>query len=131
LSLKRKKPLKSKKNLEPKTPMLQKKPLDSKSVLQSNKELKQRSKKNIQMYSERIKLVKRLFEERKKCEARWDDNCTKTPDDVHELKNRSLGGKIVGDDDSEYLVVCRYCHTMITDNPAEAHERGLRKWSWE
>lgn len=83
------------------------------------------------MYVERRALVARLLQETPTCEARWDDGCTRRSVDVHEILPRSQGGRIVGGDRSEYLVVCRYCHDMIETHPEESHQRGFRRWSWE
>jgi len=83
------------------------------------------------IYVERRKLVDRLLNERPICEARWDAGCNRAAVDVHEIKRRSGGGKIVGGDDSDYLCVCRYCHNQIECNPQIAHDRGFRLWSWE
>lgn len=49
--------------------------------------------------------------------------------DVHELKSRARGGSIT---DLENLVVlCRACHTWITQNPKLALEQGWLKNSWD
>lgn len=83
------------------------------------------------IYVERRRLVDQLLNERRFCEAQWDSNCQKMAVDVHEILPRSQGGRIVGGDSSEYLAVCRLCHDQIETNPAEAHDRGFRRWSWE
>jgi hypothetical protein len=95
------------------------------------KPLKHRSAKTARIYVERRALVKELLESTPHCEARWDDGCTVRSVDVHEILPRSQGGRIVGGERSEYLVVCRYCHDKIETHPTEAHERGFRRWSWE
>lgn len=95
------------------------------------KPLRARSTKTARMYVERRALVARLLDEQRVCEARWNDGCTIRTVDVHEILPRSQGGRIIGGDRSEYLVVCRHCHDMIETNPTEAHDRGFRRWSWE
>jgi hypothetical protein len=82
-------------------------------------------------YKERVPFVKRFLEENPRCQAYWDNNCFGRSVDVHEVLPRGVGGKIVSDDASQFMAVCRYCHQMITENPKEAHRRGFRKWSWE
>lgn len=119
------KPLKAKKGLTTRTG------LQAKTKLKTKTKLKFRSKKMEEIYVERRQLVSRLLAERPHCEARWDGGCTREATDVHELLARSLGGAIVGASDDEYLCVCRYCHTQITDNPAEARQRGLALSAWE
>lgn len=87
--------------------------------------------KTQRMYVERRKLVAELLRDTPTCEARWDDGCTRRTVDVHEILPRSQGGKIIGGERHEYLVVCRHCHDMIETNPQAAHDRGFRRWSWE
>jgi hypothetical protein len=127
----RRKPLKTNKGLASKKPLIAKTPLKAKTGLTATKSLKSRSKRMVKIYARRRPLVEQLLKERSVCESYWDENCTKVPVDVHEIKARSAGGKIVDDNLSNYLVVCRYCHGMITTHPKEAHARGLIKWSWE
>ena len=95
------------------------------------KPLRARSAKTARMYVERRALVARLLDQHRICEAQWDDGCTVRTVDVHEILPRSQGGRIVGGERSEYLVVCRYCHDRIETHPTEAHDRGFRRWSWE
>lgn len=93
--------------------------------------LRRRSRRMETIYRERRTLVARILDERRICEARWDDRCQMASVDVHEILPRSQGGRIIGGADSEYLAVCRWCHDQIETHPAEAHERGFRRWSWE
>lgn len=93
--------------------------------------LRQRSKKTANTYIKRRALVARLLEQRRICEARWDEDCSVVTVDVHEILPRSQGGRIVDAPDHTYLVVCRYCHDKIEANPQQAHDRGFRRWSWE
>lgn len=95
------------------------------------KPLRHRSKKMSTIYVTRRALVQAILDERRLCEARWDDRCLVVSHDVHEILPRSQGGRIVGGDATEYLAVCRLCHGMIETNPIEAHTRGFRRWSWE
>jgi hypothetical protein len=126
-----------KKRLVTRTSLQSKKPLKIRSVLKSKKglvtksSLKPRSKKMTEIYKKRSVFVKRFLSLHPQCQAVWDENCYTLSVDVHEIIPRGVGGKIISDDWSNFMAVCRYCHTMITDNPAEAQKRGLRKWSWE
>lgn len=129
--MERRKALTSKKGLKAKTPLRTKTSLKAKTGLKATKSLQPRSSKMKEIYKTRSVFVKDFLEENQNCQAHWDDNCYNKSTDVHEILPRGVGGKIIGGDLSNYMAVCRYCHTMITDNPEEAHKRGLRKWSWE
>lgn len=83
------------------------------------------------IYEERRPFVETMLSDSPVCRVHWDDNCFEIAVDVHEIKPRSAGGKIVGGDPSNYITVCRYCHIQIDLYPEEAHRRGFRKWSWE
>jgi len=84
-----------------------------------------------EIYKERRPFVREFLEQNPRCQIFWDPNCTLKSVDVHEVIARGVGGDIVGGDLDNYKAVCRYCHTMITNNPKEAQERGFIKWSWE
>lgn len=60
----------------------------------------------------------------------WPEVGCGGPMDTHELAGRGVrpGGHL---DASNAVRVCRAHHRAITDNPALAHERGMRRWSWE
>jgi hypothetical protein len=105
--------------------------LKARTGLRATKSLQPRSAKMKKIYKDRAPFVKKFLALHPKCEARWDENCYTISTDVHEVLPRGVGGKIVDDNWDNFMAVCRYCHTMITDNPKEAHKRGLRKWSWE
>ena len=126
----RRKPLKAKKGLQSRSPFLAKSPLKAKTGLTAKTPLKPRSKRMAKIYEERRPLVEKLLKQNPRCQIIWDSECTSLSVDVHEIKARSAGGKIVGNE-SNYLTACRYCHMMATDHPKEAHERGFVKWSWE
>ncbi len=119
------------------TPLNRKKELKANTGLKTNKGLetrkriKPRSKKMERLYEVRRAFVAEFLNTHPVCEAYWDDECTKKSVDVHEVVPRGVGGKIVSEDATQFMAVCRYCHIMITDNPKEAHRRGFRKWSWE
>ena len=49
--------------------------------------------------------------------------------DVHEILTRARGGSIT--DLNNLAVLCRPCHSWITEHPKEAHEQGWLKHSWE
>lgn len=94
--------------------------------------LRQRSKKREALMVKRRALIKQLFEEREGlCEALVEGVCTRYASDLHEKLRRSQGGKIVGGDASDYLIVCRPCHTWIGNNPAQAFSLGLARHSWD
>jgi hypothetical protein len=118
-------PLRRGKGLATRTPLKAKKGLETRTAL------KPRSKKLKELYKERVPFVIDFLQKHPYCQAYWDDNCFEIATDVHEVKPRSAGGAIVGDDDGQFMALCRYCHIMITENPEEAHRRGYRKWSWE
>ena len=116
----------------PRSGLTRRTPLRAKSPWNpTRKPLRHRSAKTSRIYVERRALVARLLDEHRICEAQWDEDCAVRTVDVHEILPRSQGGRIVGGNRSEYLVVCRHCHDMIESNPTESHERGFRRWSWE
>ena len=123
--MERRKRLVAKKGLQSHTP------LKSRKGLIAKKSLQPRSAKMKKIYETRSVFVKEFLVLYPKCQARWDDNCYINSTDVHEILPRGVGGKIVDTDWSNFMSLCRYCHTMITDNPEESHKRGFRKWSWE
>jgi len=127
----RRKRLVVKKALKRKSTLNTRSTLKSEKGLKATKSLQPRSLKMKKIYKERAPFVKEFLELHPICQARWDNNCYIKSVDVHEILPRSAGGKIVDTKWDNYMAVCRYCHTMITDNPQEAHERGYRKWSWE
>lgn len=129
--MERRKPLKAKTGLKRGTPLKTTKALKSKKGLTANKSLSPRSIKMKKIYIARRELRTQFLGKFPVCQAYWDDKCAIVSVDVHEILPRGVGGKIVDDDWSNFMAVCRYCHTMITDNPKEAQQRGLRKWSWE
>lgn len=106
-------------------------PLNRTTGLTRTTGLRHRSRKVARLYVDRRLFVAETLEARPRCEARWDDRCTGRSVDVHEILPRSQGGLIVGDDPSNYLAVCRWCHDQIETHPEEAHARGFRRWSWE
>lgn len=63
------------------------------------------------------------------CQVRWDGKCQAHAIDVHEPLSRARGGSIL--DWSNALSICRYCHSMVHDHPAEATERGFLRSAWE
>jgi hypothetical protein len=127
----RRKPLQAKTGLKRGSPLKTKKPLSSAQGLGGKKTIKKRSAKMSAIYKERRVFVEKFLIDNPYCQAHWDNDCTFGAVDVHEVLPRSQGGKIVGGKKNNYMAVCRTCHTKITDNPQEAHDRGFRKWSWE
>lgn len=109
--------------------------------LQSRKPLAARSKKAKKLYKDkRIPLVKRLLEERPWCEAcgKYAEKegqlfyRVKPSTDCHEIQSRGVTGGIHSGewlDEDNILCVCRKCHDRITNDPEEAEELGLLKFS--
>lgn len=88
--------------------------------------IRHRSKRMEALYaSERRQIVADLLRDQPLCQR-----CNREyASDVHELKSRARGGSIT---DLENLVVlCRVCHTWITQNPKLALEQGWLKNSWD
>lgn len=129
--MERRRPLAQKKGLKRGASLRSNGSLKSRKGLTTKKSLQPRSKKMKKVYEERSAFVKEFLTLYPKCQAYWDENCFEWATDVHEILPRSMGGKIVGDNQNRYMALCRYCHTQITVNPQEAHRRGFRKWSWE
>ena len=129
--MERRKKLTTKKALKQKTGLKIRSALKGKKRLVAKTALKPRSEKMKKIYEERRPLVEKLLAERPICQAHWDSQCQIKSVDIHEIVPRGVGGAIVSSDLENYMAVCRYCHRMITDNPAEAQSRGFRKWSWE
>lgn len=74
-----------------------------------------RRRRNIALYLKRRKPF---------LEARpWCERCGGRSDAVHHKAGR-LGDALL--DESRWMAVCSPCHAYITENPAEAYERG---WS--
>ena len=82
------------------------------------------SAKRARLMVERRHFVKDLLERRPWCEARLE-GCAGRAIDVHERLNRSQGGRIVGGEESEYMALCRPCHSWITTHPRESRQRGF------
>lgn len=59
------------------------------------------------------------------CEKCWSAYAT----DLHEVKTRARGGSIL--DEENIRVLCRPCHSWITEHPAEAKQQGWLKNSWD
>jgi len=66
-----------------------------------------------------------------RCQA-YIQGCTLHATDVHEIKSRARGGNIVakGADLSNFLSLCRSCHSFITTHPALAEKWGFSVPSW-
>lgn len=66
-----------------------------------------------------------------RCQA-YIYGCTLHATDVHEIKSRARGGNIVaiGEDLSNFLSLCRSCHSFITTHPAFAEKWGFSVPSW-
>ena len=66
-----------------------------------------------------------------RCQA-YIQGCTLHATDVHEIKSRARGGNIVavGGDLTNFLSLCRSCHSFITTHPAWAERHGFSVPSW-
>lgn len=86
--------------------------------------LKARSPKMAKVYrDERVPLTVATLAERRWCEIRWDANCTRLADALHELLPRGRGGSIT--EKANTIPACNYCNGAVSDNPAEAEVRGF------
>jgi 5-methylcytosine-specific restriction endonuclease McrA len=88
--------------------------------------IRHRSKKMESLYAtQRRKIVADLLGDNPLCQR-----CISAyASDVHELKTRARGGSIT--DLNNLVVLCRGCHTWITQNPKLALEQGWLKNSWD
>jgi 5-methylcytosine-specific restriction endonuclease McrA len=90
------------------------------------KPIRPRSKKMESLYAaERRKLVKELLRDFAACQRCSIAYAT----DVHEIKTRARGGSIT--DRANLALLCRPCHTYITQNPAIGKAEGWLKNSWD
>jgi hypothetical protein len=80
--------------------------------------------------AERRRVLAGLLEERGPwCEAGLHNVCTGQAQDGHEVLPRSAGGSITDPDGIKLL--CRACHTVITENPAWARKAGWVRSRYE
>jgi 5-methylcytosine-specific restriction endonuclease McrA len=85
-----------------------------------------RSKRRAALYAtERRKLVAELLRDFPPCQR----CATAYATDVHEIKTRARGGSIT--DRENLALLCRPCHTFITQNPAQGKSEGWLKNSWD
>lgn len=87
--------------------------------------MRHRSRKQTQLYRQRIPLVIQFLEERPSCERCHAARST----EVHEIKSRARGGSIL--DEENLAALCHTCHAWITTHPADATSEGWLKNSWE
>lgn len=73
----------------------------------------------------RRKLRVKMLDQMPMCQRCWSAFAT----DLHEVKTRARGGSIL--DEDNICVLCRSCHSWITENPAEAKAQGWLKNSWD
>lgn len=73
----------------------------------------------------RRKLRVKMLDQMPMCQRCWSAFAT----DLHEVKTRARGGLIL--DEDNICVLCRSCHSWITENPAEAKDQGWLKNSWD
>ena len=85
------------------------------------KPIRSRSRKREEYYrTVRRPLVAQLLADQPICQRCHTTYAT----DVHEIQSRARGGSL--DDLDNLALLCRPCHTWVTDNPAEATREG---WS--
>lgn len=90
-------------------------------IRRSTKPIPYRSKKRAAYYREtRAPLVARLLADNPICQRCHKAYAT----DVHEIQSRARGGSL--EDLDNLALLCRPCHTWVTDNPAGATAEG---WS--
>ena len=95
--------------------------------------IRRRSRKRQALYAGphgRRAFVAELLYNAPYCVAKWPGVCTELATDVHEFIPRGrrgaiLPGEIAQRQGQRFIPVCRACHTMLTDHPAEAVSRGL------
>jgi 5-methylcytosine-specific restriction endonuclease McrA len=75
--------------------------------------------------TERRALVKELLRDFPPCQRCAVAYAT----DVHEIKTRARGGSIT--DRNNLALLCRPCHTFITQNPEQGKAEGFLKNSWD
>lgn len=90
--------------------------------------LRPRSAKTARLYVARRAFVAEFLAANPWCQARLE-GCEGRSVDCHEVVRRSHGGAIFpgqeGKRETEYLAVCRRCHTWISEHPKLAKEHGL------
>lgn len=69
------------------------------------------------------------YGDRPLCAIRWDHNCRRWADALHELHKAGQGGSRT--DMSNCVPACHYCNGMVEEYPVEAHARGWVVKSWE
>jgi 5-methylcytosine-specific restriction endonuclease McrA len=76
----------------------------------------------------RKELRNELIRERgPECQIGMTVICTGIAQDMHEILSRARGGSII--DPANILLVCRRCHSWITENPNIAAEIGASRRS--
>jgi len=99
---------------------------DFADTMKQRKPIPYRSKKMAALYAtERRALVKKLMKDFPACQRCAVAYAT----DVHEIKTRARGGSIT--DLDNLALLCRPCHTFITQNPAQGKAEGWLKNSWD
>jgi 5-methylcytosine-specific restriction endonuclease McrA len=92
----------------------------------NRKPIPYRSKRMANLYAtERRNLVKELLRDFPACQRCAVAYAT----DVHEIKTRARGGSIT--DRENLALLCRQCHTFITQNPTQGKSEGWLKNSWD
>jgi hypothetical protein len=102
----------------------------------TRKRLQPRSQRRQAEMAVRVPQIISAVADGQRCEAgpvlsagRVAVRCAGAACDWHEVVTRARGGSIL--DPANRLWVCRPCHTWITEHPAQAHDLGLVKHSWE
>lgn len=115
----RQQPLKRYTELRAKTELRRTVPLSGGCAPLRRPELPKRSKKKQRQDAERTKVLRPLREAQT-----WCSLCGQTGVglDAHEVRSRARGGSVT--DLDNIRLVCRPCHSWITEHPREAQEQG-------
>jgi hypothetical protein len=100
---------------------------NSSAMARRVKTMRQTSAKRVHVNAKRSVVLTRLRASRDGCEIRHT-GCTGAMDDGHEILTRARGGSIT--DDHNILMVCRPCHTWVTNDPADAACQGFVLQAW-
>jgi hypothetical protein len=114
------------------TPLQRKTPLRQKKPMNRSGRIAPRSRKTIAELPERDRVRQEVLQRDRECRGRGltPVDCTGASTDVHELK-RGANRRECYLDAERCIGLCRTCHTFVTLNPAQAHELGLARWTWE
>ena len=98
-------------------------PLKRKTPLKRTGSLAPISKRRAKTQRQRRAFVKEELENRRWCEEKIPNVCTRYSTEIHEPHLRSQGGSIL--DRANSVAICRMCHRWVHDNVGEAMKLGL------